>query len=255
MLDEIAVEHAKGRILLVGTTDSRRPPGGDLEPDEDRREPRSARARSVPQDHDRLGGDPGRPSPPTMIEVEVDGQRYEEMHVDGGCTAQVLRLYPPAVKPGEDSRESRGSCGTATCNVIRKRARLDPEWSDVERRTLTIAQRAVGSLIQTQGMGDPLPASSRPRARDGRRLQTWRASPISSTRRTARSSTTDYMKALYDVAFNAAAHGYAWEKSPPNFAQGDGGAGAGVATGPRRGSRPEPHELERPAPRGSRRTD
>lgn len=37
--------------------------------------------------------------------------------------------------------------------VIRN-ARLDPDWADVARRTLTIAQRAIDSLIHTQGVGD-----------------------------------------------------------------------------------------------------
>ena len=32
--------------------------------------------------------------PPTMIDVEVDGQSYQEMHVDGSAMAQVF-LYPP----------------------------------------------------------------------------------------------------------------------------------------------------------------
>ncbi len=46
-------------------------------------------------------------------------------------------------------------------NVVRERhvyilrnARLDPEWAEVERQTLSIAQRAISSLIQTQGVGD-----------------------------------------------------------------------------------------------------
>src|SRR5262249_56100894 len=34
--------------------------------------------------------------PPTMIRVEVDGTPYEEMHVDGGASAQVF-LYPPSM--------------------------------------------------------------------------------------------------------------------------------------------------------------
>ena len=31
--------------------------------------------------------------PPVHIDVEVDGRRYEEMHVDGGAAAQIF-LYP-----------------------------------------------------------------------------------------------------------------------------------------------------------------
>src|SRR5262249_53278431 len=89
--------------------------------------------------------------PPTMIDVEADGHAYQEMHVDGGASAQVF-VYPPSVNLAAVSRE-HGIERTRRLYVIRN-ARLDPEWSDVERKTLTIAQRAIDSLIRNQGMGD-----------------------------------------------------------------------------------------------------
>jgi hypothetical protein len=33
-------------------------------------------------------------------------------------------------------------------------ARMNPDWAHVERRTMSIAGRAITSLIQTQGKGD-----------------------------------------------------------------------------------------------------
>ena len=35
--------------------------------------------------------------PPVMIDVEIDGKPYQEMHVDGGAKAQVF-LYPPSLE-------------------------------------------------------------------------------------------------------------------------------------------------------------
>ena len=35
--------------------------------------------------------------PPVIIEVETDGQRYDEMHADGGTSTQVF-LYPVGIK-------------------------------------------------------------------------------------------------------------------------------------------------------------
>jgi predicted acylesterase/phospholipase RssA len=35
-----------------------------------------------------------RAFPPVMIDVEVNGQPFQEMHVDGGAMAQVF-VYPP----------------------------------------------------------------------------------------------------------------------------------------------------------------
>lgn len=86
-----------------------------------------------------------------MIDVEANGKKYQEMHVDGNTAAQVF-VYPAAVRLKEV---------TQTVGVDRERklyilrnARLDPEWAQVERRTLPIALQAVTTLIQYQGIGD-----------------------------------------------------------------------------------------------------
>jgi hypothetical protein len=77
--------------------------------------------------------------PPVMIDVEANGQRYQEMHVDGGATAQVF-LYPPAIRVAEISKQ-RGIIRERRLYVVRN-ARLDPDWAAVERRTLSIAPAA-----------------------------------------------------------------------------------------------------------------
>src|SRR3546814_5567529 len=94
LLDAIAVEYAKGRLLLVGTTnlDARRPLIWNM----------TAIAASTSPDALPLfrkilmasAAVPGA-FPPVMIDVEVDGEAYQEMHVDGGAMAQVF-LYPSA---------------------------------------------------------------------------------------------------------------------------------------------------------------
>src|SRR5262245_27739412 len=73
------------------------------------------------------------------------------MHVDGGAMAQVF-VYPigldfEALAVEHDAQRAR------TLYVIRN-SRLDPHWAQVERRTLSIAARAISSLIHTQGVGD-----------------------------------------------------------------------------------------------------
>ena len=89
--------------------------------------------------------------PPAMIDVEIGGKPYQEMHVDGGSTTQVF-VYPPSLNIKKMS-ETQGIQRERKLYIIRN-ARLDPEWADVERRTLSIVQRAISSLIQTQGIGD-----------------------------------------------------------------------------------------------------
>ncbi|HKX13301.1 MAG TPA: patatin-like phospholipase family protein, partial [bacterium] len=94
LLDAIAAEYAKGRLLLVGTTDL------------DALEPviwnmTALAASKHPRALDLFrrimlasASIPGA-FPPVMLDVEVDGVRHQEMHVDGGTIAQVF-LYPPS---------------------------------------------------------------------------------------------------------------------------------------------------------------
>lgn len=90
--------------------------------------------------------------PPVMIDVMADGKHYQEMHVDGGATAELF-LYPGALgamslREGVISRYKNRQA------YIIRNARLDSEWRQIERNTLSIMGRAVDQLIQTQGMGD-----------------------------------------------------------------------------------------------------
>ena len=50
--------------------------------------------------------------PPWIIEVEADGGRYDDLHVDGGATAQVF-LYPAGLdwKVITQQLEIKGSPG------------------------------------------------------------------------------------------------------------------------------------------------
>ncbi|WP_347540685.1 patatin-like phospholipase family protein [Inquilinus sp. CAU 1745] len=147
MLDEIAAEHAKGRILLIGTTnlDARRPVIWDIG-----KIAASGHPGALDLVRDILVASAAIPGafPPVMIDVELDGRTYEEMHVDGGASAQVF-VYPPSIDIHARDAE-RGIERERHLYVIRN-ARLDPDWAQVERRTFSILERTVSSLIQTQG--------------------------------------------------------------------------------------------------------
>jgi hypothetical protein len=150
MFDDIAAEYAKGRILLIGTTnlDARRPVIWNIG-----QLAASHNPKALELFRDILVASAAIPGafPPTMIQVEADGKTYEEMHVDGGATSQVF-VYPPGLDIAELSREHKVK-RDRHLYVIRN-ARLDPEWANVDRRTLSISGRAISSLIQTQGVGD-----------------------------------------------------------------------------------------------------
>lgn len=211
MLDAIAAEHEKGRILVIGTTnlDARRPVIWNIGAIA-----ASGHPRALELVHDVLVASAAIPGafPPVMIDVEIDGKTYEEMHVDGGASAQVF-LYPPQL----DIVRS-GVKRERVLYVIRN-ARLDPEWAQVERQVMSIASRAISSLIQTQGMGD-LYQIYLTTQRDGFDYNLAYI-PKTFTTTLKEPFETAYMKELFGVGYDAAAAGYRWDKAPPGFTPAD----------------------------------
>ncbi|NJO23353.1 MAG: hypothetical protein HC868_10895, partial [Sphingomonadales bacterium] len=92
--------------------------------------------------------------PPMMIDVEVDGTPHQEMHVDGGASAQVF-IYPPSLHVGQISSQA-GITRERRAFIIRN-ARLDP---DSGRYAAPDAQhRGAGGVVADPDAGRrrPLP--------------------------------------------------------------------------------------------------
>lgn len=211
MLDAIAVEHEKGRILLIGTTnlDARRPVIWNVTKIAASRNPQALElVQSLLMASAAIPG----AFPPIMITVEADGKTFEEMHVDGGATAQVF-VYPPGLNIKEEAQRA-GITRLRHLYVIRN-ARLDPDWAQVERQTLSIANRAVTSLIQTQGVGDLYRIYIAAR-RDG---MDFNLAYIPESFKTPLREPFDqaYMKDLFKVGYDLAVNGYPWAKTPPGY--------------------------------------
>ncbi|WP_240502578.1 patatin-like phospholipase family protein [Methylocaldum sp. 14B] len=211
MLKEIAREHEKGRLLLMATTnlDTRQAVIWNMG-----KLAASGHADAPELFHKIMLASAAIPGafPPVMIDVEANGQRYQEMHVDGGATAQVF-LYPPAIRVAEISRQ-RGIIRERRLYVVRN-ARLDPDWAAVERRTLSIARRAIDSLIQTQGVGDLYKIYAETQ-RDGIDFNLAYI-PKSFYAPHKEDFDTDYMRKLFQTGYDLAAKGYPWEKLPPGL--------------------------------------
>jgi hypothetical protein len=145
---------------------------------------------------------------PVMIDVELDGKHYQELHVDGGAIAQMF-LYPP----GMDIRKTADRERKA---YLIRNAREDPEWADVERRTLSIAGRSISTMIHSSGSNDLLRIYFVTQ-RDG---VDYNLAYIGSDFSAPRAGEFDkvYMNALFDYAYQQARHGYPWLKVPPILA-------------------------------------
>ena len=205
-LDEIAAEYAKGRVLLIGTTnlDSLEPVIWNMGAIAASKDPGAIKLfRQILLASASIPG----AFPPVMIDSSLGGTHYQEMHVDGGTVAQVF-LYPPSLSFAGAPERKR------VLYIIRN-ARIDVEWLSVERRTLSIATRAIASLTRTQGIGD-LYRIYTTTQRDGIDFNLTYI-PASFNVPHNEEFDTNYMRSLYGVGFEAAKAGYQWQKYPPGF--------------------------------------
>jgi hypothetical protein len=212
LLAAVAAEHEKGRILLIGTTDL------------DARQPvvwnmgniaASGASNALELFRSILLASAAIPGafPPTLVTVEVDGKQYQEMHVDGGASAQVF-LYPPSMTQVA-ARLGEGMVRRGDVYVIRNAA-LAPTWAPVERRTIDIAARAIDSLITTQGFGD-LYRIYATTQQDGLDFHLAYIGDDFVYKDKKEQFETAFMKSLYDYGYRLGHAGYQWYKMPPGL--------------------------------------
>jgi len=216
MLDAIAREYRKGRLLLIGTTnlDVQRPVIWNIGAIAASGHPGSLElfrkillaSASVPGVF-----------PPVMIPVEANGTAYEEMHVDGGAIAQTF-LIPATVTEHTDLRSTEHA-RRRTAYVIRN-ARLDADWASVDRRLLSIVGRAINTMIQYSGYNDVVRIYFTSR-RDNIDYNLAYIGPDFTFPHTENFD-PDYMRALFKYGHDTMKRNAVWHKTPPLFSAPDG---------------------------------
>ena len=211
LLDAIAVESRKGRLLFIGTAnlDARQGYIWNMTKIAESQDPRALeifRAIIIAS-----AAIPGAFSP-VMIDVEAEGEKYQEMHVDGGTLAQVF-IYPPSLDLKKLARES-GIIRERSLYILRN-SRLDADWASVDRKVMSIAARAISSLIHSQGRGDLYRIYLTAKKDD----VDYNLAFIPPTFNEPHKELfdTEYMRALYKTGYDMAVGGYPWAKYPPGF--------------------------------------
>ena len=150
--------------------------------------------------------------PPVEVEVTAGGKTYHEMHVDGGTTMEVF-LMPAGLTLGELNRTFRTNV-KARLFVIRN-GRTTPEPGIVKPSLPGIAEKAVSSLIKTQGIGDlyRLYAIAK---RDGIEYN-YIDIPTDFTVEAKSPFDNKFMHALYEKGYEMGHNGVLWKKAPPGF--------------------------------------
>lgn len=208
VMQAIAAEYRKGRLLLIGTTnmDAERAVTWNIG---------EIATSGVPGALELIGdvmlASASIPVafPPVMIEVEANGQRYDEMHTDGGTSRQsFLFSFGMNLKALEQRLNTKGQ----KAYVIRN-AKLAPLWESVDRKILAIAGRAAASMIRAQGIGDLY------REYEGA-IQygfDYNLASIPDDFEVEEKEPFDpvYMGKLFERGYNMAKDGYPWIKAPP----------------------------------------
>lgn len=145
---------------------------------------------------------------PVMIDVELDGKPYQEMHVDGGAMQQIF-LYPASIDVRKLAHEERKA-------YLIRNAVETPEWADVEPRTLNIAGRAVSAMIHSSGSNDLLRIYFLTQSEDVDYNLAYIGSDFSAPK--AGDFDKAYMTALFDYGYQKARRGYPWLQKPPGLA-------------------------------------
>lgn len=209
MVERLAAEHRNGRILSVATTnmDASRPVVWNLTRIAASGHPKAAQL--IRQVMLASASIPGA-FPPVYVEVETaDGQKYDEMHGDGGVASQMF-LYPA----GLDWRKVKQTLrvrGEPTIYVIRN-AYIRPQYQTMDPRLLPIVSRTIGSLIRTQGIGDFFRISALAE-RDGLDMKvTWIPDEAYTGLGIVASEAFDpkYMRALFDFGYRRTMEGMTW---------------------------------------------
>jgi predicted patatin/cPLA2 family phospholipase len=210
MMEDIAEEHRRGRILLIGTTnlDAERPVVWNIG-----KIAASGAPGALDVIRDVMVASTAVPLafPPMMMEVEANGERYDEMHVDGGVSRQSF-LFSFTVD-NKALVERLGAAGQTRVYVIRN-AKLLPKWKKIDRKVIDIAARSTDSMIRTQGIGDLyreylgsivfgfdynlayIPDSFDEEPKEGTGFD------------------PEYMNKLYQLGYDLAKGGYPWIKEP-----------------------------------------
>lgn len=211
MLAEIAEEHRKGRILMIGTTnlDAQRSVIWDIGAIAASGDPNGlSLVRKIILASAAIPG----AFPPVQIDVTVEGKHYQELHVDGGVTRQVF-LYPPGFSPSEVDA-AIGWKLKRRLYIIRN-TKIDPEFSVTQAKLLPIAARSISTLIKTQGVGD-LYRIHAIAARDNVEYK-LAFIPNDFTVEAKNAFDKEYMGALFQRGYELGRSGYSWHDRPPGL--------------------------------------
>lgn len=213
MLKKIAIEHRKGRRLLVGTTqfNAQRLVIWNMGEIATVGTPEALAlfqkillaSAAIPVTF-----------PPQYFKVVAEGKLYEEMHVDGGMEAQVM-LYENAILPFAQAGKNQNRIDRPRRLYIIRNEKIYPEWENVKPILKYMAVRSIDSLTKSQGIGDLY------------RLYTYSQRdnieynliyiPANFNEREKTPFDNHYMRKVFALGYRLGRSNKAWQHYPPDY--------------------------------------
>lgn len=207
---EVAAQYARGRILMVLTTnlDAQRPVVwnmGEIA--------RTGTDEALDLFRKVIMASAAIPGafPPVSIAVEADGKPYDELHVDGGTTRETFVL--PFNAPFKAFDKLYPAPPIRKLYLI-KNGKVAPEATVVEPKALSIASRAISTLIKAQNWGELYRIYRM--AKDAGAEYNLLAVPASFDVTTQKLVDPVYQKALFDEGYRLGNGGGPWMHVPPS---------------------------------------
>ncbi len=206
VFEAIAAEHEKGRRLYIGTTnlDAQRIVAWDMGAIANSGHPDSLKLfRKVMLASASIPG----AFPPIRFDVEIDGKKYDEMHVDGGVITGVLGYGFTLFAEAQD----KGMCSF----YVIKNGKLDVESEQVKRHFFHISGRSFSTLMKAQSWSDMLRLHNTAQ-RDNVDFN-YISIPNNYESKGNEMFDPEEMKRLYDLGYSIATSEDPWQKEIPFF--------------------------------------
>ncbi len=210
-LDKIAAEHRKGRRLLVQTThmDAQRAVIWDMG---------VIASSGAPNALDLFrrvllasASVPGL-FPPMLIETEIDGETYDEMHVDGGVISNFTILSGWQSDLHDLDVDSDDTTALKDVYVV-VNGRIENDPLHIPYQLPDIANRALLTMVRGQAAYDLQDAHRSVTSRDGDFHAAWIEEDFSETY--VGPFNQQWMRDLFDYGYRRTINGDLWSSAPP----------------------------------------
>ena len=210
-LAKIAAEYSRGRILLIGTTnlDAQRPVVWNMGAIA-----RAGTPAAIELFRQVLLASAAIPGafPPVNIKVVADGQSFDEMHVDGGTTREVF--ITPVQAPLRSLDRLYEQPPLRQLYIV-KNGKIGADYIEVKPKTISIASRAIATLLKRQHAGDIYRIYRA--AKDGGAEFNLIAVPETFSEKPKQAFDPVYQKALFETGYKMGRGGIGWMKVPPEL--------------------------------------